>query len=165
MTINEQISYLQLKMPAFDRQVIHDVDDRGNAFCEMIMPNEKKPNTPITVTVTERGSSISVGQFADVTGSSTMTPDQVLSAIKDIREDRIIFVLAYREDSETGFSAPLFSRIFALTGKDDDMSAEYDAFIAKISTPLTKFSRLFTSLKGRFVIFNYSGSLDREIIR
>ena len=165
MTINEQIAYLQLKMPAFDRQVINDVDNRGNAFCEMIMPNSKKPNRPITVTVTERGCSISVGQFDNVTGSTTMTPEQTYAAIKDIIDDKIIFALAYRDDDDTGFGAPVFSRIFAITGNDDDMSAEYDAFIAKISTPLTKFSKLFTSLKGRFVIFNYSGSLDREITR
>lgn len=166
MKIAEQISYLQLKNPAFDRQVIHDVDNRGNEFCEMIMPNAKKPNAPLTVTVTERGCSVSVGQFEDVANSNTMTPEQVCAAIKDIKDDKIIFVLAYRDkDSDTGFGAPFFSRIFAITGGNDDMSEEYDSFITKISTPLTKFSRFFTSLKGRFVIFNYSGSIDREIIR
>ena len=165
MTVNEQVSILQLKNPAFDRQVIHDVDNRGNEFCELIMQNEKKPNLPITVTVTERGCSISVGQFEDVADSRTMTPEQTLAAIKDITNDKIIFVIAYRDDSKTGFGSPTFSRIFALTGGDDDMSREYDAFINKISSPLTKFSRFFTSLKGRFVIFNFTGSVDREIIR
>ena len=165
MTIDEQIAYLKPKCLKFDSHVIHDTDNRGRDFCEMIIPNPQRPSLPITVIVTEKGCSISVGQFEDVASSTAMTPDEVLAAISDVMNDKIIFVLAYRIDEDTGFGAPFFSRIFALTGGDDDMSAEYDAFISKISTPLSRFARAFTALKGRFVIFNFTGSINREIIR
>jgi len=47
----------------------------------------------------------------------------------------------------------------------DDMSEELGRFIKKIETPLTKWKRRFTALKGRFVITNFSGSEHRVIIR
>ncbi|MBQ4090780.1 MAG: hypothetical protein IJC64_00530 [Clostridia bacterium] len=165
MKIEEKIAYIQRKFPAFDRQVIYDTDNRGNDFCEMIMPNQKQPNVPLTVSVSERGCSISVGQIENVTGSDAMTPEQASAAISDILADKIIFVLAYRDGDDTGFGAPFYSRIFALTGKGDDMQEDYRKFIEKINKPLTKISRLFTVLKGRFIIFNFSGSLKREITR
>ena len=165
MKIEEQIAYIQRKFPAFDRQVIYDTDNRGNDFCEMIMPNEKQPRLPLTVSVSERGCSISVGQLESVTDSDTMTPEETCAAISDIVSDKIIFVLAYREGEDTGFGAPFYSRVFALTGKDDDMSEDYEKFVARISKPLSKLSRIFTAMKGRFVIFNFSGTLMREITR
>lgn len=165
MKIEEQIAYIQRKFPAFDRQVIYDTDNRGNDFCEMIMPNEKQPSVPLTVIVTERGCSVSVGQLCDVTYNDAMSPEAVCCAISDIVSDKIVFVLAYREGDDTGFGAPFYSRVFALTGKDDDMSEDYEKFVARISKPLSKLSRIFTAMKGRFVIFNFSGTLMREITR
>ena len=165
MTIEEQVSYLQLKFPQFDKTVIHDTDNHGNNFCEAIMPNKSQPNLPLTVCVTERGCSISVGQVENVTGSTSMTAEQTCSAIRDILDDKIIFALGYREGDDTGFGSPYFSRIFALTGKDDDMSEDYEYFIKKISSPLSKFARMLSTLKGRFVIFNFSGSINQELTR
>ncbi len=165
MTIDEQISLLHASFPQFDRLVIRDTDNRGNEFCETILQNKKMPSLPLTVCVTERGCSISVGPFENVTGSDMMTVAETCSAIGDILEDKIVFVQGYKDDSDTGFGAPIFKKVFALTGGIDDMSPDYEYFIKKISTPLTKLSRLFSNLKGRFVIFNFSGSINREIIR
>jgi len=165
MTIQEQISYLHTRFPQFDRAVIHDTDNHGNDFCETVMPNASQPSFPITVSVTDRGCSISVGQLSDVTGSDSMTAEQTASAISDILADKIIFVLGYDDRDEESFASPYFSRVFALTGGKDDMSEDYEYFMGKISTPLNKFSRMFSTLKGRFVIFNFSGSLYREITR
>ncbi len=165
MTIEEQISYLHMKFPQFDRLIIHDRDNRGRAFCETIMPNKKMPSLPLTITLAERGCSISVGPFENVTGFDTMTIEQVCSAIKDIIADKIIFVQGYKDDDETGFGAPCFKRVFALTGGKDDMSEDFEDFIKQISKPLGKFSRIFTNLKGRFVIYNFSGTVNKEIIR
>ena len=165
MKIEEQISYIQRTIPQFDRQVIFDTDSRGNDFCEMILPNRTLPNFPVTVTVTERGCSISVGQIENVTSSTTMSPEATCAAIRDIIDGKIIFVLAYRDGDDTGFGAPYLTRIFAITGKRDDMQDEYDAFIKKISTPLGKFARKLCSLKGRFLVFNYTATVQKEIIR
>ena len=165
MTIQEQITYLHTKFQGFDRGVIHDVDNRGNEFCETVMQNPKNPSCPLTVTVTLNGCSISVGQIENVTGSNRMTAEQACSAIKDILDDKIIFVLGYREGDDTGFGRPFYSRVFALTGGEDDMSEELDELIDTLDRPLNKFTRLFSSLKGRFVIFNYSSSINKEITR
>ena len=165
MTIEEKISYIQRVIPQFDRQVIYDTDSRGNDFCEMILQNPALPYFPITVTLTERGCSISVGQIENVTSSTTMSPEATCAAIRDILDGKIIFVIAYRDGDDTGFGAPYLTRIFALTGNDDDMQDEYDQFIKKISSPLSKFARKFSSLKGRFVIFNFTATVQKEISR
>ena len=162
----EQISeYLLSHSRRFERDVIYDTDKHGDTFCELIIKNESLPSFPITVTATEDGCSVSVGNFSDVTESRRMTPDQVLMSIEDIIADKIIFVLGYRDDDDIGFGAPFFSKIFALTGNDDDMSREYDSFINKISTPINKKLRFLYSLKGRFLIFNFSGSINKTILR
>ena len=165
MTAEQSVEYLLAHSRLFERGVIRDTDRRGRDFCEMIIKNDKQPSFPITVTVTDDGCSVSVGQFEDVAGSDRMTPDEVLSAINDIIDDKIIFVLAYKDDDDIGFGAPYFSRVFALTGGEDDMSADYKQFLAKISTPIKKLLRPITALKGRFLIFNYSGSINKTLQR
>ena len=165
MTSEQSVEYLLSHSRLFERQVIRDTDRRGRDFCEMIIKNEKQPSFPITVTVTDDGCTVSVGQFDDGTGSDRMTPDEVLSAINDITNDKIIFVLAYKDEDDIGFGAPYFSRVFALTGGDDDMSADYERFLAKISTPIKKVLRPITALKGRFLIFNYTGSVNKTLVR
>jgi hypothetical protein len=79
--------------------------------------------------------------------------------------DKIVFVLAYKDDGDIGFGAPYFSRVFALTGSDDDMSDDFNSFLKKISKPINKHLRFLTTLKGRFFIFNFSGSLHKNIPR
>ncbi len=165
MTINESIEYLQRQYPAFDRRVFRDTDKNGCEFCEMIMPNKALPSLPLTLHITDEGCSISAGQLENVTGCDKMTACEASAAIADIISDKIIFVLGYRDEDDLGFGKPFLTEIYALTGGDDDMSREYERFIEKISTPLTGFSRLFTSLKGRFLIMNFSGSLNKTITR
>ena len=162
----EQISeYLLSHSRIFERDVIYDTDRRGESFCELIIKNSSLPSYPITVTATEDGCSVSVGNFANVTGSKKMTPEQTLAAIEDIMADKIIFVLGYRDDDDIGFGSPFFSRIFALTGGEDDMSEEYEEFFRTINKPINKMLRPLHSLKGRFLIFNFSGDVNQTIIR
>ena len=162
----EQISeYLLSHNRLFERDVIYDTDRHGESFCELVIKNESLPSYPLTVTATEEGCSLSVGNFGDVTGSKKMTPEQTLAAIEDIIADKIIFVLGYREDDDIGFGSPFFSRIFALTGESDDMHEEYEEFIKTVSKPINIKFRLFYTLKGRFLIFNFSGTVNKTIIR
>jgi len=165
MTVEQVSEYLLSHSRRFERDVIYDTDKHGDSFCELIIKNPSLPSFPITVTVTEEGCSLSVGNFSDVTGNKKMTPDQTLLAIEDIIADKIIFVLGYRDDDDIGFGSPFFSRIFALTGKDDDMTDDYDDFIKTVSTPINKRLRFLYSLKGRFLIFNFSGSVRKTILR
>lgn len=165
MTAKQTAEYFLSYSHRFERDVIYDTDRHGDEFCELIIKNASNPSYPLTVTVTDEGCSISVGNLSDVTGSKKMNPNQTLCAIEDIIADKIVFVLGYREDDNTGCAPPFFSRVFALTGADDDMSEEYDAFVKTISAPINKKLRFLYSLKGRFLIFNYSGSLNKTIIR
>ena len=165
MTLEQTVEYLKRQCRRFDEKVIYDTDRRGEEFCELLIRNESQPMLPLTLSVTDDGCSISVGQMEDITDNDSMTPDQALAAIDDIINDRIIFVLAYKDKDDIGFGSPYFSRIFAITGRDDDMTDEYNEFIEKISRPLTPFARKFTPLKGRFVICNFSGAISQTITR
>lgn len=165
MTVAQTVEYLLSHDRRFDRNVINDTDRRGRDFCEMIIKNEDQPSLPITVSVTEDGCSVSVGQFENVTHSDRMTADEVICAIDDIMDDKIIFVLAYKDNDGVGFGTPYFSRVFALTGSEDDMTGEYDRFLCKISTPIKKGFRPVTALKGSFFIFNFSGSVKKTVTR
>lgn len=165
MTIEEKIAYLRRAYPAFGLKEIWDVDNRGNDFCEMIYPNEKQPNLPIALTVSDDGCLVSVGQLDNVTGDKPITAEQAVEAINDIISDRVLFALCYADDDDIGSGAPFFTRIFALTDGKDDMRSEFEKFIKKISTPVKGFKRKLTRLKGRFVITNFSGSENRTIIR
>ena len=165
MTAKQISEYLLSHSRRFERDVIYDTDKHGEEFCELIIKNESNPSYPLTITVTDEGCAISVGNFSNVTDSKKMNPDQTLAAIEDIIADNIVFVQGYRENDDIGFGSPFFSRIFAITGGDDDMSEEYEDFIKTISTPINKRLRFFYSLKGRFLVFNFSGSLNKTIIR
>ncbi len=164
MTLEQNVEYLLSHDRRFEREVIYDTDAKGEDFCEMIIKNASNPSFPVTVTVCEGGCSVAVGQLEDVTGSRCMTPEQVIGVIDDIISDKIVFVLGYNDEGDIGFGAPTFSRVFALTGREDDMSSDYGDFIERISKPIKKFRFLY-SLKGRFLIFNYSGSLNKTVER
>ena len=165
MTVEQTAEYIQSQCRYFEKGIIYDTDRHGRAFCEMIIKNSAVENLPLTLTVTEDGCSISVGQFSNVTGSTRMKPEEAIAAIEDIIADKIIFVLAYKEDDDLGFGTPYFSRVFAHTGENDDMSEEYDDFLEEISRPIKKLLRPFVSLKGRFFIFNFSGTVKKTINR
>ena len=164
MNIEEKIAYLRKKHPKFDRRVMWDEDNKGNEFAEIIYPNESNSMMPIAVSVSDEGCLISVGKVANVTGDYPITVEQAAEAIDDIISDRIVFVSGYTEGND-GEGAPFMREIFLITGGEDDESLELEKFIAKISTPVTGFKRKLTRLKGRFLIFNFSGSENRVIIR
>ena len=165
MTPEQTSEYLLSNCSRFERDIIRDTDKYGDTFCELIIKNESLPSYPLTVTVTEIGCSISVGNLSNVTGSKRMTTDQTLSAINDILSDKIIFALGYRDDDDIGFGSPFLTRVFALTGGDDDMQEDYEDFLCEISKPINKKLRFLYSLKGRFQIFNFSGSVNKTITR
>ena len=165
MNIEEKIEYLRRALPAFDKKVMYDVDNRGNDFCEIIYPNKDQPMMPIAVSVSDEGCLISVGQIADVVGSFPISVDQAISAINDIISDKIVFVLGFADEDDIGFGAPFFTQIFPITDDEDDMSDALAAFIKKIEAPLSKWKRKLTRFKGRFVITNFSGSENRVIFR
>ena len=165
MNIDEKIEFLRRRHPAFGRKVMHDVDAKGNEFCEIIYPNENNPTMPIAVSVSDKGCLISVGQISHVTGEQPISPEQAASAIDDIILDRIVFVLGYADNDDIGSGSPFMTDLYAITGGEDDMSDLLEKFIAKISTPVKGIRRKLTYLKGRFIITNFSGSENRTIIR
>lgn len=164
MNIDEKIEFLRKKHPKFSRRVMHDVDSKGNEFCEIIYPNESNPMMPIAVSVSDEGCLISVGKYPNVTGDYPITVEQACYAIDDVINDRIVFVFGY-EDIEDEGNPPFMTELFPITGGEDDESEKLERFIAKISTPVKGLKRKLTKLKGRFLILNFSGSENRTIIR
>ena len=165
MNIQEKIAFLRRRYPAFGQREIWDVDNKGDEFCEMIYPNEKNPTMPITVSVSEDGCRISVGQFSHVTGNRPITVEQTVAAIDDIVSDRIVFALGYRDGECMGLGKPFMTELFPLTGGEDDKKAELDAFIATLSTPVSGFKRKLTRLKGSFILTDFSGGFNKAIER
>ena len=164
MNIEEKIEFLRKKHPKFSRRTMWDTDHNGNEFCEIIYPNDSNPLMPITAAVNNEGCLISVGKISHVTGDYPITVEQAAEAIDDIISDRIIFVLGYADGNDCE-GAPFMTDIYPITGGEDDKSEELQQLISKISTPVTGFKRKMTRLKGRFLIFNFSGSENRVITR
>lgn len=165
MKIEEKIDYLRRRHPSFAKRVLNDVDGKGNEFSEIIYPNKDQEMMPITVAVSDEGCLISVGKIANVTGDYPITHEQAASAIDDIINDRIVFVLGYGEDDDTMSGSPFLTEIFPITGDVDDAEGELEELIKKLSTPLTGFKRKISKLKGRFLITSFSGSRNKIIVR
>lgn len=165
MNLDLSTEFLRKRFPKLELVANHDEDNRGNLFNELIYPNEHQPNMPVAVTVSDEGCLVSVGQIANVTGNRPISCAQAAAAIDDIINDRIVFVLGYRDDDSIGFGSPFMTDIYAITGDVDDMSDALDRFIEKLRTPLSPFKRRFSLLKGRFIISDFSGEKKQTIFR
>ena len=165
MTVEEKVRYITARFPDFAKRTIRDENARGEVFFDMVLENEKNPSLPLTLSVSEVGCAISVGPIANITGKRPITVDAAISAIEDVISDKIICVMGYKGKDTYGVETPFMTQIFALTGREDDMTEEYELFKENISRPLSKFARAFTPLKGKFIVTNYSGELSLEISR
>lgn len=165
MNAEEQVLELQRKFPELGKRAVFDMTDRGERFCELIYPNKLRAGFPLTVTVFDDGSLIAFGKVSDIAGSKRLPLDAAVCAIDDIIHDRVIFVFQYssREAMEQG--RLVASDAFAITGGEGDMQAEYERLMHTLHRPLRGVGRLFSSLKGLFIITNFSGSLYDEITR
>ena len=165
MTLEEKVRYITSKHPDFAKRTIRDEDVRGNVFYDMIMENEKNPSMPITLSINDDGCTLSVGIIGNVTGGKSISHEVALSAIDDIISGKVLFVMGYSGKDTYGVDTPHMTQIFALTGREDDMTKEYESFREKLSKPLSKFGRLFTKIKGKFIITDYYGNTKLEITR
>ena len=165
MTVEEKVRYITQRYPDFAKKTIRDEDSRGNVFYDMIIENEKNPSMPLTLSVSDEGCTISVGIIGNITGGKPISHEVALSAVDDVISGKILFVTGYRGKDTYGVDTPFMTQIFALTGREDDMTEEYESFKSTLSKPLSKFERLFTSLKGKFIITDYFGNVRLEITR
>ena len=165
MTLEEKVRYITSKHPDFAKRTIRDEDAHGNVFYDMILENEKNPSMPLTLSVSEDGCILSVGIIGNVTGGKPISHEIALSAIDDIISGKVFFVMGYSGKDTYGVDKPHMTQIFALTGREDDMAEEYESFKEKLSKPLTRLGRVFTKLKGKFIITDYSGDVRFEITR
>ncbi len=165
MTIDETVLYFRKKFSDYQIRDIYDVDEKGEDFCEIIISNEKNPTMPMTVCVNDNGCTLSVGRMENITGERPASPEKISAAIEDVVNDKILFVFGYRDEEAKDHGSPFFSRFFALTGREDDMSREYEELLSKLNRPLSGFARKFTSLKGVFHICNFNGTTELVINR
>ena len=156
MTIEESIAFFRRKFPKFAQRVAYDVDDRGEEFCEIFLPNELNKNLPITIAVSEDGCTLSVGRMHNVMGDRPISPEACVSAINDVVENNIVFVFGYKNEEDFEDSKVSFSRFFALTGRDDDMSEEYADFLSTLEKKPNWFERKFSKMTGIFEISTFS---------
>ena len=165
MTIEENVRYITARFPDFAKRTIRDENARGEEFFDMVLENSGNPSMPLTVSVNDDGCFVSVGPIANITGKRPIAVDAAIAAVEDVISDNIIFVMGYKGKDTYGVETPFMTQIFAITGREDDMTEEYEMFKENISRPLSKFARIFTFLKGKFIITNYSGNLLLEINR
>ena len=100
MTIDDSVQLLSRRFPQFPQSVNYDVDNKGNDFCEVCLQNGKNPMFPVTITVKEAGCLISVGRVQNVTGTACVPVEDIIPAIEDIVNGRVIFVFGYANDEK-----------------------------------------------------------------
>lgn len=161
MSIQEYISALQKRFPEMGKKVRYDKTEHGEEFCELVYPNPSDENFPLTFTVFEDGGRISFSDIEKVTGEGKLSPEQIICAAEDIISDSVMFVFCYENPDKKENHRLRDSYVFPL-GED---SENYSKFIEKIKTPLMGFLRIFTPLKGVFVVRNFSGSENFEVTR
>ena len=164
MTIEETIGFFRRKFSKIPQRVAYDADERGEDFCEIFFPNEINKNLPISVLINDGGCFLSVGRLQNVMGDSPVAPEVCESAIRDVVEDRIVFVFGYKNEDDFNESKVFFSRFFALTGREDDMSAEYEKFLLTLEKKPSWFEKKFSKKVGIFEISTYSQA-EAKIIK
>lgn len=165
MNAEGQVAELQKRFPELGRGAVFDVTGKGERFCELIYPNPYQAGFPLTVTVFDDGSLISFGKVSDVAGEKRLPLDAAICAIDDIIHDRVIFVLQYNNKDAMEHSRLYACEAFAVTDGEGDMKAEYEELIHTLHKPLRGLGRLFSTLKGIFVITDFSGGVHDEITR
>lgn len=165
MDLQESVRLIVKNFPSSDKHTIYDTDSKGKEFCEITIPNSNDENMPITVTINESGCKVSCGYISDITGDKEIGIDNAISAINDIIEDKIILCAGFKTEDDVEFCQAYFTRIFAITGREDDMSDEYDGFLATLQKPLNPVTSIFAFYKGIFIIRNYSRTLYLKIHR
>lgn len=163
MNLSEQVLELQKRFPELGRRAVYDMTDKGESFCELVYPNPAQQSLPLTLTVFDDGTAISLGKIPDVAGGKRLPIDAAICAVDDIIHDRIIFVFQYASRSAMESSLPIACDAFVMTEGEGDMRTEYDDLMRTLRKPLSAFGKLFSSLKGIFVITDFSGS-RRELI-
>ena len=166
MTIEDSIAYLRRQFPAISKKVTYDVDKKGRDFCELVLPNENNENMPVTITVNVDGCRISAGRMMHISGEREMLTEEAVYAVNDIINDRIVFVFKYKNEEDFSDRRACDSRFFALTGRDDDMSEEFDGFVKFLEKPTkNKIQRFFSQNIGIFEFSSFGGKFDRIIRR
>lgn len=166
MTIEDSIAYLRRQFPAISKKVTYDVDKKGRDFCELVLPNENNENMPVTVTVNADGCLISAGRMMNISGEREMSVQETVCAINDVVGDKIVFVFKYKNEEDFLDRRACESKFFALTGREDDMSEEFDAFVKKIESPIkNKLEKFFSQNIGIFEFVSFGGKFDRVVRR
>ncbi len=165
MDIKDTVLMFGKRFPRADKNVRYDTDTKGKEFCEVVIPNENDENMPVTVTVNSAGCRVSVGYIDDITGEREIDAEMALCAVDDIVSDRIIFAAGFKSEDDADMGKAYFTRVFALTGREDDMSAEYEKFLATLHKPLNPITSVFAFYKGIFIVRNFSGKVNMTLHR
>lgn len=165
MTIEDSIIYLRRQFPRFSPRATYDTDNRGEDFAEIFLMNDKNVSLPISVKITADGCFLSVGRMLNVMGNRPISVEVCASAIRDVVEDRIVFVFGYKNEEDYDDSKASFHRFFALTGRDDDMSEEYEDFLIMLEKKPSWFERKISKTTGIFEISTFSQTEPKIIKR
>ena len=165
MTIEESILYLRRQFPKISPRATYDVDGKGNEFSEIFLANDKNVSLPISIKITAEGCFLSVGRMHSVMGNKPISTEACASAIRDVIEDKIVFVFGYKNEEDFENSKARFHRFFALTGREDDMSEEYSDFIEAIKKKPTWLEKKLSKMTGIFEISAFSDSEPKIIKR
>ena len=165
MTIEDSILYLRKQFPKISPRVAYDADANGEEFSEIFLANEINPTLPISVKINAEGCFLSVGRMQNVMGKRPITAEVCASAIRDVTEDKIIFVFGYKNQDDFDNSKASFHRFFALTGREDDMSEEYEKFLLQLSKKPSWFEKKFGGMTGIFEILSFNQTEPKIVKR
>ena len=166
MTIEDTISCLRRAYPEISKKVTYDVDKKGNDFCELVLPNEKNPTMPVTITVNLNGCFVSAGRIHNLSGNKEMSVENAISAINDILTDQIVFVYKYKNKEDYFDRRACDFNFFVLTGREDDTRDEFNSLVSAIKAPVkSKLEKIFSKNIGIFEISSFNGKYDEMVER
>ena len=165
MNIEDSILYFKKRFSKLSPRATYDTDNRGEDFAELFLANDKNISLPITVKITDYGCHLSVGRMHNVMGNKPISVEACASAIEDVISDKIVFVFGYKNQDDFDDSKVSFSRFFALTEREDDMSEEYKGFLATLEKKPSWFERKLGNLTGIFEISCFNDETPKIVKR
>ncbi|MBQ3507500.1 MAG: hypothetical protein IJA91_03020 [Clostridia bacterium] len=164
-TLDEYASLLNRTFtPFFPRdnrpRAITDTTDKGAEILEFILPHPEDKRFSVSLRVNSYNAHVSTCslRFGQAEVASTLTPEDALSAIEEIIEDRIVAVVRYKNQAayENHRKASTSPAEWLYQMPDDE--SKLNRMLEKLRKPAGFPAKLSGKYIGIFEIYRWSGS-------
>jgi len=142
-------------------RIIKDVDDKGKAIVEFILPNPTEPRFSISLQINETRGFVETCSlwFGQAEISGYIQADMVAGAIQEIIEDHVVAILRYKNQDAYDDHRPSGKQwLYQLTDDEDDESAMLEAMRQRLLSSPTLMEKISGKYIGVFEIFSWTQS-------